>query len=137
VEADEEEEEEEEDEEKTWVAIEKKRLAANKRKRVEAKNRNQQTKVFVRQLLKKDKAGKLDSFKYIASAKKKGAKEEEEEEEEEVVVVVVDSKRTKMKMDLGTGPSNAGPANLGPVAPPAIEAPLTLESSGNSSEGSS
>jgi hypothetical protein len=37
VEEDEEEEEEEEDEEETWAAIEKKRLAAKKRKWVEAK----------------------------------------------------------------------------------------------------
>jgi hypothetical protein len=49
----------------------------------------------------------------------------------------VDSKRTKKKMDLGTGPSNVSPTNPGPVAPPAIEAPSTLESSRNSLEGSS
>jgi hypothetical protein len=48
----------------------------------------------------------------------------------------VDSKRTK-KMDLDASPSNAGPANPGLVAPPAIVAPFTLESLGNSSEGSS
>jgi hypothetical protein len=84
--------------------------------------------VFVRQLLEDDKVGKLDSFKDIPSAKKKGAEEEEEEE-------VVDLKRTKKKMDLGAGPSNASTANLGPVAPPAIESPSTLESSGNSSRG--
>jgi hypothetical protein len=82
----------------------------------------------VRQLLKDDKAGKLDSFKDIPSTKeKKGAEEEE----------VVDSKRTKKKMDLGAGPSNVSSANPGPVAPPTIEAPSTPESSGNSSEGSS
>jgi hypothetical protein len=80
---------------------------------------------FVRQLLKDDKAGKLDSFKDISSAKKKGAEEE------------VDSKWTKKKMDLDAGPSNAGPANPGPVANLAIEAPSTQESSGNSSKGSS
>jgi hypothetical protein len=89
-------------------------LSAKKRKWVEAKKRNQQTKEFVRQLLKDHKAGKLDLFKDIPSAKKeKGAKEEEE----------VDSKRTKKEMDLGAGPSNAGPTNPGPVAPVAIEAP--------------
>jgi hypothetical protein len=56
---------------------------------VEAKKRNQQTKVFVRQVLKDDKAGKLDSFKDILSVKKKkkGAEEgggglEEDEEED-------------------------------------------------------
>jgi hypothetical protein len=64
-------------------------LAAKKRKRVEAKKRNQQTEAFVRQLLKDDKAGKLDSFKDIPSTKEKKGVEEEEE------VVVVDSKRTK------------------------------------------
>jgi hypothetical protein len=74
--------------------------------------------------MKDDKAGKLDSFKDISSEKnKKGAKEEE----------VVDSKRTKKKMDLDAGPSNASLANPDPVAPPAIEAPSTLESSGNTS----
>jgi hypothetical protein len=46
--------------------------------------------------LKDDKAGKLDLFKDIMSAKKKKGAEEEEEEEEEV-----DSKRTKKKMDAG------------------------------------
>jgi hypothetical protein len=51
--------------------------------------------------------------------------------------VEVESKRTKKKMDLGAGPSNAGLANPGPVAPLAIEAPSTPESSGNSLEGSS
>jgi hypothetical protein len=111
-----EDEEEEEDEEETWASIEKKRLAAKKRKWVEAKKRNQQTEAFVRQLLKDDKAGKLDSFKDIPLAKEeKGAEEEEEE-------AVVDSKRTKKKMDLGAGPSNARPA---------IETPSTPESSGN------
>jgi hypothetical protein len=95
-------------------------LAAKKRKQVEAKKRNQQIEAFVRQLLKDDKAGKLDSFKDIPSAKKNGAKEEEE----------VDSKGTKKKMDLSVGPSNACPANPGPVAPPTIEAPSTPESSG-------
>jgi uncharacterized ferritin-like protein (DUF455 family) len=89
---------------------------------VEAKKRNQQTEAFVRQLLKYDKAGKLDLFNDILSAKEeKGA---EEEEEEEVV-------------DLNVGPSNARPANPSLVAPAAIEAPSTLESSGNSLEGSS
>jgi uncharacterized ferritin-like protein (DUF455 family) len=87
---------------------------------VEAKKRNQQTEAFVRQLLKYDKAGKLDLFNDILSAKEeKGA---EEEEEEEVV-------------DLNVGPSNARPANPSLVAPAAIEAPSTLESSGNSLEG--
>jgi hypothetical protein len=99
---------------------------AKKRKQVEAKKSNQQTEAFVRQLLKDDKATKLDSFKDIPSAKKNGVKEEE-----------VDSKRTKKKMDLSVGPSNACPANPDPVAPPTIEAPSTPESSGNSSEGSS
>jgi hypothetical protein len=47
----------------------------------------------VRQLLKDDKAGKLDSFKDILSAKKKKGVEEEEEE----VVVEVDSKRTRRR----------------------------------------
>jgi hypothetical protein len=56
----------------------------------------------VRQLLKDDKAGNLDLFNDILSAKEeKGAEEEEEE--------VVDSKRTKKKMDLNAGPSNADP----------------------------
>jgi hypothetical protein len=87
---------------------------AKKRKQVKTKKRNQQTQVFVRQLLKDDKSGKLDSFKEILAAKKKKGAEEEEEEE----VEVVDSKRTKKKMDFSTGPSNAGPANPGPVAPP-------------------
>jgi hypothetical protein len=119
-------EEDEEEEEETWASIEKKRLATKKRKRMEAKKRNQQTEAFVRQLLKDDKAGKLDSFKDIPSAK------EEKGEEEEV-----DSKRTKKKMDLGTGPSNVGSANPGPMAPPAIEAPSMPVSSRNSSEGSS
>jgi hypothetical protein len=64
----------------------------------------------VRQLLKDDKAGKLDLFKDIPSAK--------EEEEEEV-----DSKRTKKKMDLSTGPSNVSPANLGPMAPQPLKLP--------------
>jgi hypothetical protein len=92
---------------------------------VEAKKRNQQTEAFVRQLLKYDKAGQLDLFNDILSAKEeKGAEEEEEEEEEEVV-------------DLNVGPSNARPANPSLVAPAAIEAPSTLESSGNSLEGSS
>jgi hypothetical protein len=45
--------------------------------------------------LKDDKAGKLDLFKDIMSAKKKKGAEEEEEEEE------VDSKRIKKKMDAG------------------------------------
>jgi hypothetical protein len=91
---------------------------------VEAKKRNQQTEAFVRQLLKYDKAGKLDLFNDILSAKEeKGAEEEEEEEEEEEVV------------DLNVGPSNARPANPSLVAPAAIEAPSTLESSGNSLEG--
>jgi hypothetical protein len=85
--------------------------------------------------LKDDNAGKLDLFKDIPSAKKKD--EEEEEEVVVVVMVVVDSKRIKKKMDLGAGPSNASPANPSPVAPPGIEAPPTLESSENSSEGSS
>jgi hypothetical protein len=67
-------------------------LADKKRQRVEAKKRNQQTEEFVRQLLKDDKPGKLDSFKDIPSAKKKGAEEEE-----------VDSKRTMKKMDLDAG----------------------------------
>jgi hypothetical protein len=49
--------------------------------------------------LKDDKAGKLDSFKDIPSAKKKNGVEEEE----------VDSKRTKKKMDIDVGPSNASP----------------------------
>jgi hypothetical protein len=99
------------------VAIEKKRLSAKKRKLVQDKKRNQQTEAFVRQLLKDDNDGKLDSFKDVPSAKnKKGAVEEEEE---------VDSKMTKRKMDVSTGPSNAGPTNLGPVAPPDIEAPST------------
>jgi hypothetical protein len=75
--------------------------------------------------LKDEKASKLDSFKDIPSVKKKKGAEEE-----------VDSKRTKKKMDLDAGPSNAGLANPGPVAPPAIEAPSTPESSGNSSDGS-
>jgi hypothetical protein len=108
-----------------------KRLPAKNRKRVEAKKRNRQTKAFVRQLLKDDKADKLDSSKDIPSGKKKGVDEEVEEEEE------VDSKRTKKKMDLSAGPSNADPTNPGLVAPPAIEAPSTPKSLGNSSEGSS
>jgi hypothetical protein len=91
---------------------------------VEAKKRNQQTEAFVRQLLKYDKAGKLDLFNDILSAKEEKGAEEEEEEEEEVV-------------DLNVGPSNARPANPSLVAPAAIEAPSTLESSGNSLEGSS
>jgi hypothetical protein len=93
---------------------------------VEAKKRNQRTEAFVRQLLKVDKAGKLESFKDIPSAKEeKGAEEEEEEDEEEEVVV--DSKRTKKKMDLSAGPSNVGPANPGPLAPTAIEAPAAYQ----------
>jgi hypothetical protein len=44
------------------VAIEKKRLSAKKRKLVQDKKRNQQTEAFVRQLLKDDNDGKLDSF---------------------------------------------------------------------------
>jgi hypothetical protein len=96
---------------------------------LKAKKRNQQMEAFVRQLLKHDKASKLDMFKDIPSAKKKGAEEEEEE--------VVDSKRTNKKMDLNAGLSNANPDNPSPVAPLAIEAPPTPESSGNSSEGSS
>jgi hypothetical protein len=91
---------------------------------VEAKKRNQLTQVFVTYLSKDGKAGKRDSLKDILSAKTKGADEEEEE---------VDSKRTKKKMYLGTGSSNASPANPGLVAPPANEAPSTPESSGNSS----
>jgi hypothetical protein len=39
----------------------------------------------------------------------------------------VDTKRTKKKMDLDADPSNVGPANPGPMAPPAIEAPSTPE----------
>jgi hypothetical protein len=97
---------------------------------VEANKRNQQTEEFVRHLLKDDKVGKLHSFKDIPSAKKKGAEVEEEEKE-------VHSKRTKKKTDLGGGPSNAGPANPSPVACPTIEATSTLESSWNSSKGSS
>jgi hypothetical protein len=81
---------------------------------------------YVRQLLKDDKAAKLDSFKDIPWAKKKGAEEED----------VVDSKMTKKKMDVGNGPSNVGPTNLGPVAPPAIDAPATPKSSRYSLEGS-
>jgi hypothetical protein len=92
-----------------------------------AKKRKQQMEAFLRQLLKDDKAGKLDSFKDIPSAKKKMGVEEEE----------VDSKKTKKKMDLGAGPSNAGLANPGPVDPLAIRAPSTPQSSGNFSEGSS
>jgi hypothetical protein len=76
--------------------------------------------------LKDDKAGKIGSFKEILLVKnKKGAKEEEE----------VDSKMTKKKIDVGAGSSNADPSNPCLVAPPAIEAPSTPESSGNSSEG--
>jgi hypothetical protein len=60
--------------------------------------------------------------------KKKGVEEVEE---------VMDSMMTNNKMDIDTGPSNAGSANSCLVAPPAIEAPSTLESSGNSSKGSS
>jgi hypothetical protein len=65
-----EEDEEEEEEVDMWVAIEKKRLVAKKRKWVEAKKRNHLTEAFARQLLKDDKAGKLDSFKDIPSARK-------------------------------------------------------------------
>jgi hypothetical protein len=68
-----------------------------------------------RQLLKDDKAGKLDSLMDILSAKKKKGAEEEE----------VDSKRTKKKMDVDASPSNTSPTNPGPVAPPTIEAPST------------
>jgi hypothetical protein len=52
------------------VTIEK-RLAAKKKKLMEAKKRNQQTEAFVRQLLKDDKADKLDSFKDILSQRRK------------------------------------------------------------------
>jgi hypothetical protein len=63
--------------------------------------------------LKDDKAGKLDSFKDIPSAKEeKGAEEEG----------VVDSSRTKKKMDLSGGPSNAGP----PILVPRLPQPLKL-----------
>jgi hypothetical protein len=81
----------------------------------------------VRQILKDDKAGKLDSFKDIPSAKKKKGAEEEE----------VDSKRTKKKMNLDAGPSSADLANPDPMTPPVIEAPSMPDSLGNSLDGSS
>jgi hypothetical protein len=72
-----------------------------------------------------NEVGKLDSFKDIPSAKKEKGVEEE-----------VDSKRTKKKMDLDAGPSNADPTNPGPVAPQPLKLPRR-QSSGNSLEGSS
>jgi hypothetical protein len=65
----------------------------------------------VRQLLKDDKASKIDLFKNILSAKKKKKGSEKEKEEEE------DSKRTKKKMDLSASPSNVTLANPGPWLP--------------------
>ncbi|XP_039818526.1 FK506-binding protein 4-like [Panicum virgatum] len=122
----EEEEVDNEDEVESWVAIQKKRVEAKKRKRADTKKKNREIEAYLAQLDKDYGAGKLDGFSDIPLAEKKKAAEEEE----------VDSEMTKKKMDVGAGPSNVGPGNPGPVAPLAIGAPATPESSVYSSEGS-